>query len=131
MAGLDPEWIVLVACDVKAEDVKELAMPIANVITIVVSLVIAMGGIIAGIIGKASADRIRSQFSTLEARMDGVQGACEDTKAFQHDCAKDRAELHLAVSEIVGDIKVVLANQDTLGQKMDLIFKKIFNGGQK
>jgi hypothetical protein len=110
---------------------KELAMPIANVITIVVSLLVAMGGIVAGVLGKASADKIRAQFATLEARMDGAQTACDDAKQFQRDSAKDRADLHLAVGEIVGDVKVVLANQTGMSEKLDLIFKKIFNGGGK
>jgi len=111
--------------------VKELSMPIANVITIVVSLLVAMGGIIAGVMGKASADKIRANFATLEARVDAIHGACNDAKAFQRESTKDRAELHLAVTEIVGSINVVLANQNTMVEKLDLIFKRIFNGGSR
>ena len=106
-------------------------MPVESVISLVVGVVLASSGIILGVIGRASALKVNARVDVMEANMKEIRGKCVASEEFQKESRLDRAELHEGVSEIVGDVKVILANQKTMAEQLDLIFKKIFNGGSK
>ena len=104
-------------------------IPIGTVITMVISIGIAAGGIIIGFVAKASAAGAREDVVTLGGRMNGVETACEDTKAFIEESRKDRGELHRDFGDIKGDLRVLLERQANMSETLDRVHKKIFNGG--
>jgi len=65
----------------------------------------------------------------LEGRMGTVEEACDDNKHFREESRKDRAELHNEFGDIKGELKAILAELKGVGGKVDMVFKKIYNGG--
>ena len=104
-------------------------MPVENVISLVAGILLGSSGIIVGILGRASAARVNARVDVMEAQMGEIKSKCVASEGFQKESREDRSELHLAMSDMAGDVKVILSQQSTMATKLDQIFKKIFNGG--
>lgn len=103
-------------------------MPIGTVITMLISIGIAAGGIILGQIARANAAKARECNVALEGRVKAVETACIDMKQLCEESRKDRAELHKEFGDIRGDLRVLIERQETMAEKLDAVHHKIFNG---
>ncbi|MDD5547159.1 MAG: hypothetical protein PHO67_08415 [Candidatus Omnitrophica bacterium] len=105
------------------------SLPVGTVITMLISIGIAAGGIILGQIARANAAKARESYVALEWRVRAAEVACEDGKQFCDESRRDRAELRKEFGDIRGDLRVLLERQESMAEKLDAVHKKIFNGG--
>ncbi|MDD5375739.1 hypothetical protein [Acidithiobacillus sp.] len=103
-------------------------LPISTVITMLVSVGVAAGGIIIGQMARVSAARSKEGIMAIDGRMKAVETACTETKEFISESRKDRSDLHKDFGDIRGDLRVLIERQENIAEKLEQVHKKLFNG---
>ena len=107
------------------------SIPLETTVTMIVSILIACGGIIFSQIARANSMALRSEVLVLQEKVRAFDTACIDFKAFEEESREDRGELREGISGIEGDIKALMAQFQNVAKQMDAVYRKVFNGSSK